>query len=1493
MAIPKRFRRVAVIFAIVAGGLTLLLLGIAHLPVVRAHVLERVREYAARELGVGIDAKSLHYNLLGPSAELRDVALRSVDDKGRRALLHADSLRLALGRGIVFGRVEVTRLELVRPRITIVRHADGTLNLPRGRGAASRDVTPLRLGLVDIRQLTVGVEDEMSARSFAMGPVDLSIDTSSATPVPGAFGPSPFSISFEAQDPGEPTAGTDGRARPTTLSGTVAGRLAFDGTRLLVPALTIEAPEGRLALEGSIDVISPAPRVDVRARARVDLARAARLAGLDRERISGTLNATGQATGLMSAPAVQVGLEGSGLAVRIFENITLAAASTIDKGRLVVSAIDVRSPLGVVHAKGDVALVGTGAGAGAASHLVARWIDVDLDAAIGSLGYALPTRLGSRGSGTADLRLAGVPGPAWFSGLDADVSSALRPIGGGLSLAGTVDVGVRHGAWSLEHRLVSAPAGASLDGSMRGRLDARTNDSSIGGGARLRVDDLRAVYAFAQAAGAALPEQLAEDLRGHLAADLRVNGTAARPAVDVTLRARDVHAAGVGAGTVDAALKATREALRIETVAVRLGPTRLQASGSYAWGGHGDVRFEAQASDLAVLARTFESPVPVAGSAQIEGRAWGTVASPRVDATLDAQHLSIDGTDVGPARATFALAGNRLRVEASAPALAVVARGDLDTLAPYAYQAEVRLDRATLPALVPVRLREQVPISDGTIAGTLHAKGTLQRPMPVSADANLDALDAVIDGTRVVLESPAAIAWSSDRLTVTGVSLRVGRGAHARLSGSLGAEPTSDPLRIAAEGPLSELVALAGSRLPADASLSTDGTFAVDVAVGGTLPAPLPVGTVSVRAAMVAYGDLPPATDLVVDARVEPARIVLRSLGAAWQQARVSADAIVPLRLIARAMADADGTDAADGWAARWLASLPPEPARAALSARVTGITPTVLEPFAGADALREVDGTMALTITADAAALSIEHTRATAVLDEASLTLAGVPFRQAVPTRFRLENGELRIEELRWDSLGNPLVVAGRVNVAAAPRRVDVKVNGTLDLRALGAFASGVATSGTARADVAIGGSIESPELAGEIVVADGEARVDSPRLVLSDLAGSIRIAKDRAAVLGLTGTINGGAARLGGNLDLTRPDDPRGLITLTAEDVAFEYPDGLQTESNVRLSLALAARPLLSGRIDVLGGTYREPLVLTGRLLEGLRQSGIATAARPPDFLSTLGLDLTLATAEGIRIDNNYGRLDIAGTLRITGTPERPGLIGRIEAAPDGEVFLAGNTYRVERLVLDFSNPRAIAPDLSFLAQTRVGGVPIEVELLCPADGPCERHVKSLSAELTTDAEAEAQLFGMPADAAAAGEQLARLLSGEVLGLVSRTVRLDTLRLEQGTRGRSDIFDDPTLVAGDVDPASRLTLGKRLGDRVELAFSQNLTESGFTWSTTYRGPYGLSVRALLLDDQSRSVRVPARAPLRRVARGAAAAATRAARDRRADLRNAGLPGT
>jgi hypothetical protein len=331
------------------------------------------------------------------------------------------------------------------------------------------------------------------------------------------------------------------------------------------------------------------------------------------------------------------------------------------------------------------------------------------------------------------------------------------------------------------------------------------------------------------------------------------------------------------------------------------------------------------------------------------------------------------------------------------------------------------------------------------------------------------------------------------------------------------------------------------------------------------------------------------------------------------------------------------------------------------------------------------------------------------------------------------------------------------------------------------------------------------------------------------------------------LEGLINGGSATVAGNVSLKEWSDPRGGATLTARNVMLDYPDGFQTESIADLTLTLAGLgSTLSGRVEVLNGTYREPIVFSRGLLTGLTRSDVVSTSSPSPFLTNLRLDVAVQSTEAVRIDNNYGRLSLAADLTVTGSAERPGVVGRIEALPDGEIYLLGNTYRVQNLVVDLANPVAIAPELTFLAETRVNNVPVEVALQCTATGACEREVRSQLTGVTNE-QAEAMLFGISTDPADAGAQLARLLSGEVLGIVGQRVGLDTLRLEVGSTGRSDLFDDPSLLAGDVNPASRLTFGKRIGERVELAYSQDLAENGFTTSTSFFAPAGISLRALL----------------------------------------------
>jgi outer membrane protein assembly factor BamA len=1453
----KLVRRIGLGAAVVAGLLSIAYATL-HLPFVRARVLERARAYALRDLGIVIDASSLHYALRARSVELRNVSLASSGVE--TPFLQAEAIRLVLDRSVFRGVVAVDRLDLVGPRLAIVRHANGTTNLPRGRSGSGN--APLDLGVVSVSALAINLADESTGRAVAVGPLDLSLDTSPRASQPGTFGPSPFRVGLPAGSKPDAPAQT---RQPITLSGTLSGRLAFDGVRVTVHDLRIDAAEGRLASSGFVDVGGKDPRLGIDAQLDADLARAVRLmpatlappsppgaaAG-----IQGTVKVVVTASGSIASPTLDLAATGDRLAYGPFKDVRLVTKSSLRENRVHIHLLDVSSPSGSLHASGEIALPGANAPKSPEpkpSRLAVRWTDVDLDRALESAGHRLPASIGSRASGRAELRLrsADATEDDLFSRLSADASVSLQPShqasrpAASLALGGDAQLLMKDGSWSVRHSLTANPAAASLTGTITGRIRPAPNDSTLGGSARLRIDDLGTTAARLGDTGVSIPEQYRRDLRGSLDATLEPGGTIARPTVRATLSAREVRTANWPAGSVDAILSVDAGALRVHRLDARADPARLNASGDYLWSGRANVRFGASVTDIGDLARRFQTPLAMSGSAHLEGQVGGTIDQPRGQAALKADDVAIDGTSIGRVDATLALDGSRARVLADAPALAVRARLDLDIASPHAYEAEATFGRTPIPAVVPASLRNQVAITEGVITGTVRARGSLNRPLESAADADLDELELTLADTPIKLQRSARLGVTPNRISAEHVDLVVGRNTRVQASGTL-ATTAAAPLQVRADGPLTDLVAIAGPLIPGEVQVSPDGIVSLDLSVAGTLRAPNPSGTLTLRAASAGYADLPPATDVTLTATVDRTRVVLQTLGATWQAARLSAHGMMPLRLLP------GRGELARPWLSEWLSTLPEDPRSASLTARVTDITPGVLRPFLTPDRVREIDGRMALTITAEADALALERVRGSAVLDEGELVLAGVPFKQVVPTRLRLEDGYASIGEFHWDSLGNAIRASGGTNVIAEVPRLDLAVNGLLDLRLLAVLSTDLATGGTAEADFTVSGPWQSPDVVGRVVVRNGELRLDTPRVAASELEGSVHVDERRRAVIHIAGTVNGGAATLDGETDLTSVGDPRGTLTLSAQNVALEYPEGLQTESNANLTLTLApAGATLAGRIDVLGGSYREPLLVSSHVLSGWRQA-IDSPAPASSFLSRLRLDLTLASADDIRVDNNYGRLDLSANLRVVGGLEQPGVIGRIEADPDGEIYLAGNTYRTERLIVDFANPRAIAPDLSFLATTRVGSTPIEVELQCPASGACERDVRSQAAGVT-DEQAEAQLFGVSTDPAAAGEQLARLLSGEVLGIVGRRVGLDTLRLEQG--GSGDLFDDPTLIAGDVDPASRLTLGERLGDSVELVYSQNLAASGFTWSTTYYAPHGLSFRGLLLDDQSRSL--------------------------------------
>jgi hypothetical protein len=239
----------------------------------------------------------------------------------------------------------------------------------------------------------------------------------------------------------------------------------------------------------------------------------------------------------------------------------------------------------------------------------------------------------------------------------------------------------------------------------------------------------------------------------------------------------------------------------------------------------------------------------------------------------------------------------------------------------------------------------------------------------------------------------------------------------------------------------------------------------------------------------------------------------------------------------------------------------------------------------------------------------------------------------------------------------------------------------------------------------------------------------------------------------------------------------------------------------------------------------------------------------------LDTLRLDISVATADDIIVDNNYGRLELASQLKLTGTLGEPALAGRLSFGEGGRVFLGGRTYSVRRGTIAFTNPAEIEPVLDLALETRVQQDDITLEITGTPDA---LDVSLRSPGLSQQDAISLLLTGQPADestvayADIAQGQLLVLLSGEILGAAGQAVGLDSVRVSQGLGAAASTFD---LLATESNPDARLTISKYLSREVELIVSQNLRETGdITWILAYRPTRRVDLRATTDDEDSRT---------------------------------------
>ena len=1440
-------RRLAVVAAALAlAGAAFVLF--VHIPPVRRAALRYVLPAVERQYGLRLEASRLDYNLAALRVGLADFRL-SAPESPDEPFFSAEYVSVTLARRALVGPIAFEHIGLTNARVLVRKRPDGTTNIPAASNTPGGEPAPLSVATLDAPRIAIDLRDEEAAR-FLWAPA-LAVHLK------------PGGGSIRLTRPAELNTET----QLTSIS-SLEGEAAFDGRALRLASLRLQSPELSAQLDGSVTILAGEPAVNLTVRGTGEAARLARWVVTNGFLPRGEFAFEAEIGGPFAELEMRLRVSSPRIAWR-----SLAAADLAVRLRATPAAADIEEAQlgfegGRVSASARVPFEQEGEG-----RVEVSWSGVN--AASAALAIAPDAGLvpSATLSGTLTARGGGTDPARWTGTLRAFAVG--RPNARGrLALDGDLELQLRDDSWQLAGRQRVggvAPLTFALRG--RGTSNAAPADTPIDGTVRLAATDIPALVRVLDATGLA---DLEADVvtAGQLDADLRVGGSIARPSLEgvasiqglaaAQMEVSALHAAvrgqprqlalsfavdvpeaivaGQAVTGVRAAGRVTEAGLDLEALTARQasGPGTLAADGAYS--------FRTRRYVVSVEGQQWQlAPVPerpVGAQVELRFAGEGSIDAPRGLGDVTLRQTTWRDVAVGTVTASVALEGRTAALEAAAPEFAARATARVQLDPPYAAVVDARAEGLDLARI----LRDIGSATPGgtSLSGTTtfvaHAELPLETWRSGSATLEIASLEARAGELPLRLVEPARARYEGERLYIERFEAAAG---DTRLSASgdlavFDAPPDSSGIVVTATGEVEEVARAAAATKLIDVPVTGgSGPVALLARITGTVQAPVVAADLEVGPGSVALENLPAISRVRVRAHAEDGWVELREGMASYQNADLSVTGRAPVSLFTNG-AEPSG--------------------EAVIRARAANLTPAVLAPFLEPDTLAQIEGSIDATLEAAAPSLDLTALTGELRIDRFDVRIADLPVTQRVPTRIVARDGFARVEAWDWAGQGATLSVRGQVRLE--DRQAAILADGVVDLRVLTPFVrdAGITTAGRLEPRLSITGALDTPRIDGDLVVSDGEIRLVDPRVFVSDLAVRTVLTRTSARIMSLTGAVNGGALTGGGALDVDAAEGVSGQLSASVRGVALEFPQGLRSELDADLTLDVApSAERLSGVVTVVRSSYREPMAVVTGLLAGLRGERIAAVTGYSPLAERLALDVRVVTEEDVTVDNNYARAQLGGDLRVIGTAAAPGVSGRAELREGGQLFVGRNVYTVNVGAIDFANPVAIEPNLNVEAVTRAGGEEIEVTITGPAESPAVNLRSPSNPDLGQAELASLLLTGRrledlaPGDAAFVGTQVLGNFSAEVLGFASRAVGLDTLRL--GGVESTTVRRDPTVVATDLDPTTRLTFGKSLGTDLDVTFSQSLRDGDAqTWIVDYLPARGLDLRLVSDDDDLRS---------------------------------------
>ncbi|PWT90458.1 MAG: hypothetical protein C5B54_07125, partial [Acidobacteria bacterium] len=474
-------------------------------------------------------------------------------------------------------------------------------------------------------------------------------------------------------------------------------------------------------------------------------------------------------------------------------------------------------------------------------------------------------------------------------------------------------------------------------------------------------------------------------------------------------------------------------------------------------------------------------------------------------------------------------------------------------------------------------------------------------------------------------------------------------------------------------------------------------------------------------------------------------------------------------------------------------------------------------------------DGNTSINLSANGKGLNLAAWNAKAEIITHAVRIQTTELQVKDKVELTLNNGQLQMEPLHLKAAGVlDLVASGSAELASHAINVNVQTNG--DLSFLKQVTPDIQAGGPFSLNIRASGNWENPSLKGNLSIKQGLLRISGYPFLLENIDLEAPAEGNKIEITKATAKMGGGSVTAGGTIGLQNLDFD---LWAKGENVALNYPQGLRSRLIANLKFkGDAKKALLSGQVHIANSRYREN-VLAGDILVSKLLTTKKLLVPEETFSDRVTLRLDVQTDRDFLMDNNLARLRASANLQVAGTLSNPKLVGRVQAKEGSEFYWPNPnetvTLKLDRDAnLDFTGDSEKDPYVEIHASTtlknpehdKANPDPGKESYSCtvqlsgminnidwtPVCNPDLGKWEFASLLTTGDTRVQTQAVGV---------QLATLLTAHFQQAVGQKLKLETFRIE------------PLLVASEIEPGARLTLGKRVTNDLNLTYSLSLSSS------------------------------------------------------------------